>query len=208
MSVSHQTTQKGSEFSFARRERTVSSDMPSIETDRLLLRMIRADDLDHLASLLSDPDVVKYVGDGQPAGRDEAERALESIIKHWQTHGFGRWAVVDKSSGEFIGFGGLRSLFGTPEVVYHLAKAHWGKGYATELARAAVQFGFAERGFDRIVAITKPQNAASIHVMDKLGLRFEKDARYYDIDVVQYEINREEFTPGDSTFKVLSDTEL
>lgn len=182
--------------------------MPSIETDRLLLRMIRADDLDHLASLLSDPDVVKYVGDGQPAGRDEAERALESIIKHWQTHGFGRWAVVDKSSGEFIGFGGLRSLFGTPEVVYHLAKAHWGRGYATELAHAAVQFGFEERGFDRIVAITKPQNAASIHVMDKLGLRFDKATRYYDIDVVQYEITRKEFTPGDSTFKVLADAEL
>ena len=179
--------------------------MPSIETDRLLLRMILADDLDHLASLLSDPDVVKYVGDGQPTGRDEAKRALESIIKHWQTHGFGRWAVVDKSSGEFIGFGGLRSLFGTPEVVYHLAKAHWGKGYATELARAALHFGFEERGFDRIVAITKPQNAASIHVMDKLGLRFEKHTRYYDMDVVQYEITRKGFSLGDSTFKVLAD---
>jgi len=179
--------------------------MPSIETDRLLLRMIRADDLDHLALLLSDPDVVKYVGDGQPAGRDEAEQALKSIIKHWQTHGFGRWAVVEKSSGEFIGFGGLRSLFGTPEVVYHLAKAHWGKGYATELARAAVRFGFQERGFDRIVAITKPQNTASINVMDKVGLHFEKHARYYDIDVIQYEIKREAFLPGDSTFKILPD---
>ncbi len=179
--------------------------MPSIETDRLLLRMIRADDLDHLASLLSDPDVVKYVGDGKPTGREEAARALESIIKHWETHGFGRWAVVDKSTGEFIGFGGLRSLFGTPEVVYHLAKAHWGKGYATELARAALRFGFQERGFDRIVAITKPQNAGSIHVMDKLGLRFVKHARYYDIDVVEYEINREEFTAGEGAFKVLAD---
>lgn len=179
--------------------------MSSIETDRLLLRMIRADDLDYLASLLSDPDVVKYVGDGQPAGREEAARALESIIKHWKTHGFGRWAVVDKSTGEFIGFGGLRSLFGTPEVVYHLAKAHWGKGYASEMARAALRFGFEEPGFDRIVAITKPQNAASINVMNKVGLRFEKYARYYDIDVVQYEINREEFTPGDGQFKILAD---
>jgi RimJ/RimL family protein N-acetyltransferase len=180
--------------------------MPSIETDRLLLRMIRADDLDQLALLLSDPDVVKYVGDGQPSGREEAARALESISKHWETHGFGRWAVVDKSSGEFIGFGGLRSLFGTPEVVYHFAKAYWGKGYASEMARAVLRFGFEERGFDRIVAITKPQNAASIRVMDKVGLRFEKHARYYDIDVVQYEIKREEFTPGDGAFKVLPDT--
>ena len=180
--------------------------MPSIETDRLLLRMIRAEDLDHLASLLSDPDVVKYVGDGQPTGREEAARALESIIKHWKTHGFGRWAVVEKSSGEFIGFGGLRSLFGTPEVVYHLAKAHWGKGYASEMARATLRFGFEERGFDRIVAITKPQNAASINVMGKVGLRFEKYARYYDMDVVQYEIKREEFTPDEGHFNVLPDS--
>lgn len=179
--------------------------MPSIETDRLLLRMIRADDLDHLASLLSDPDVVKYVGDGKPAGQEKAARALESIIKHWDTHGFGRWAVVDKGSGEFIGFGGLRSLFGTPEVVYHLAKAHWGKGYASEMARAALRFGFEERGFDRIVAITKPQNAASIHVMEKLGLRFVRETRYYEIDVVEYEITRGEFSADGSHFEVLAD---
>lgn len=179
--------------------------MPSIETDRLLLRMIRPDDLDHLAALLSDPDVVKYVGNGRPAGRDEAERALESIIRHWQAHGFGRWAVVDKRTGEFIGFGGLRSLFGTPEVVYHLAKAHWRKGYATELARAALRFGFEERGFERIVAITKPPNAASIHVMNKLGMRFEKNARYYDLDVVQYQITRDEFTAGQGAYKVIPD---
>ena len=179
--------------------------MPSIETDRLLLRMIRADDLDHLAALLSDPEVVKYVGDGKPTGREEAGRALESIIRHWQTHGFGRWAVIDKQSGEFIGFGGLRSLFGTPEVVYHLAKAHWGKGFATELARASLRFGFDERGHDRIVAITKPPNAASIHVMDKLGMHFEKNARYYEIDVVQYEIRRDEFKPGEGAFKILPD---
>ncbi len=167
--------------------------------------MIREDDLDRLAALLADPDVVKYVGDGKPAGREEAQRALESIIKHWQTHGFGRWAIVDKRTGEFIGFGGLRSLFGTPEVVYHLAKAHWGKGYATELARAALRFGFEERGYDRIVAITKPPNTASIHVMEKLGMRFEKNARYYDLDVVQYQITRAEFRPGESEFKVLPD---
>jgi ribosomal-protein-alanine N-acetyltransferase len=179
--------------------------MPSIETDRLRLRMISAGDLDNLAAMFSDPEVIKYVGDGKPTDRAEAERALQSIINHWGTHGFGRWAVVDRNTGNFLGFGGLRSLFGMPEVVYHLAKANWGKGYATELARAALRFGFEERGFDRIVAIAKPLNAASIHVMDKLGMRFEKDARYYDLDVVQYEITRDEFTFGDGAFNVLAD---
>jgi ribosomal-protein-alanine N-acetyltransferase len=177
--------------------------MAYIETERLLLRLFRPDDLDDLATLFADPDVVRYVGDGKPVDREEADRALKSIIKHWQTHGFGRWAVIDKNTHEFVGFGGLRSLFGTPEVVYHLAKAHWGKGYATELARAALRFGFEDRGFERIVAITKPPNKASIHVMEKLGMRFEMNTRYYDTDVVQYEIRHEDFKLDDSPYKLL-----
>jgi RimJ/RimL family protein N-acetyltransferase len=164
-----------------------------IETERLLLCMFRPEDLDDLAGLFRDPDVLKYVGDGKPVNREEADKALKSIIKHWETHGFGRWVVLDKKTHDFIGFGGLRSLFGTPEVAYHLAKAHWGKGLATELARASLRFGFEDRRFDRIVAIAKPENAASIHVMEKLGMRFEMNASYYNIDVVQYAINRKDF---------------
>ena len=169
------------------------------------MRKLRPDDLDDLAALFADADVVRYVGDGQPVGRDEAERALHSTLLRWQEQGFGRWATLDRTTGEFIGIGGFRSLFGTPEVVYHLAKAHWGKGYATELARAALRFGFEDRGFDRIVAIAKPQNAASIHVMEKLGMQFEKHARYYDIDAVQYQIRREDFSWQGSSYRLLPD---
>ena len=174
--------------------------MPAIETDRLLLRMFGPEDLDELARLFRDPQVMRYVGDGQPASREETERTLESIIRHWQMHGFGRWAAVDLQTQEFIGFGGLRSLFGTPEVVYHLASTHWGKGLATELARASLRFGFETHQFERIVAIAKPMNASSIHVMEKLGMHYEQHARYYDIDVVQYTIRREEFEPGDMAY--------
>lgn len=178
--------------------------MACIETARLRLRMFRPDDLDQLALLFSDPDVVRYVGDGQPVDRQEAERALQSILKHWQTHGFGRWAVEDRHTRDFLGFGGLRSLFGTPEVVYHLAKANWGKGIATELAHAALRFGFEERGFERIVAIARPLNSASIHVMEKLGMQYEMHTSYYDLDVIQYGITREQFQPNDSAYAVVS----
>jgi RimJ/RimL family protein N-acetyltransferase len=162
--------------------------------------MLGPHDLDNLANLFSDPDVMRYVGDGHPADRNEADKALKSIIRHWRTHRFGRWAVVDKQTREFVGFGGLRSLFGTAEVVYHLAPAHWGKGLATELGRASLRFGFEKRKFDRIVAIAKPPNAASIHVMEKLGMHYEKHTSYYDIDVVQYSISREEFKLDDSAY--------
>ncbi|HYV24365.1 MAG TPA: GNAT family N-acetyltransferase [Pyrinomonadaceae bacterium] len=164
-----------------------------IETDRLRLRIFRSDDLDNLAGLLADPDVMRYVEDGQPKDRDVAEKALNSIIAHWERHGFGRWVVEEKASSEFVGFGGLRSLHGTPEVVYHMAPAYWGKGYATELGRAALDFGFNERGFDRIVAIAKPDNAASVHVMEKLGMKFQQRTSYYDIEVVEYAITADEF---------------
>ena len=179
--------------------------MPLIETERLRLRIICRQDLDDLANLFADPDVVKYVGDGKPASREVAEKTVDSIIAHWQKHGFGRWVAADKANGTFLGFGGLRSLSGTPEVVYHLTKRNWGKGIATELARAALRFGFEERGFDQIVAIAKPLNTASIHVMEKLGMQFEKQAQYYGIDVVQYNIARHAFRWDGSSYAVLPD---
>ena len=175
-----------------------------IETARLRLRMFRPEDLDDLAALFADPEVMKYVADGKPAGREEARKALESMIRHWRRHGFGRWAVEDKATREFVGFGGLRSLFGMPEVVYHFATRHWGKGLATELGRASLRYGFETHRFARIVAIAKPENAASIHVMEKLGLRYEKHANYYGIDVTQYEIDQEDFKPHDSVYVVES----
>jgi ribosomal-protein-alanine N-acetyltransferase len=179
--------------------------MPSIETERLRLRIVCRNDLDDLAGLFADPDVVKYIGDGKPSSRAEAAKAVDSMTAHWQNHGFGRWIAINKTNGAFIGFGGLRSLFGTPEVVYHLTKKNWGQGFATELARAALRFGFEDRGFDRIVAITKPPNLASIRVMEKLGMQFEKHAQYYDLDVVQYTIERAAFQWDGSSYTLFPD---
>ena len=169
------------------------ADLFAIETERLRLRMFRDSDLDGLAALFADRDVMRYVGNGHPCDRAEAKKALDSIVAHWERHGFGRWAVEDKQTGEFIGYGGLRSLFGTPEVVYHLARRQWGKGLATEMARASLEFGFQQRNFDCIVAVAKPANTASIHVMKKLGMRFEMETSYYGIDVVQYVISAHEY---------------
>jgi len=171
------------------------SRLPMIETARLRLRMFRPEDLDDLAKMFSDPRVMRYVADGKPAGREVAEKALTSMIDHWRREGFGRWAAEDRDTRQFVGFGGLRSLFGMPEVVYHFATSHWGKGLATELAGASLRYGFEEHRFERIVAVAKPENAASIHVMEKVGMRYEKHTSYYDIDVVQYILARENFKP-------------
>jgi len=171
-----------------------------VETARLQLRMFRQDDLDSLAGLLADRDVMRYVGDGQPASREVAAAALQSIIRHWHDHGFGRWAAIDKATDRFVGFGGLRSLKATPEVVYHFPKRHWGCGLATELGKASLRYGFEEHRFERIVAIAKPENVASIHVMEKLGMRYQMHTAYYNIEVVQYEIRQAEFVVDDSPY--------
>lgn len=178
--------------------------MPSLDTDRLHLRLFRPDDLDNFALLLSDPEVMRFVGNGLPITRDEAEQALDSIIRHWQQHGFGRWAVFDKQSQRFAGFGGLRSLMGTPEVVYHLAQTFWRRGLATELAKASLRFGFDEHQFERIVAVAKPANLGSIHVMEKIGMQYEMHTRYYDIEVIQYQIYRDQFQTEGPSYQLLS----
>ncbi len=162
--------------------------------------MFRPDDLDNLATLLADAEVVRYVGNGLPIPRSESEAALLSIIRHWETYAFGRWAITDKQTHEFIGFGGLRSLMGTPEVVYHLSRAVWGRGLATEMARASLRFGFVDREFERIVAVAKPENAASIHVMEKVGMKYEMHTAYYNMNVIQYDILRSDFKIDESPY--------
>jgi ribosomal-protein-alanine N-acetyltransferase len=160
--------------------------MREIETNRLLLRMFAPDDLEDLSRIFSDPDVVRHLGTGLPVRRDETEQALLSIIKHWERHGFGRWAAVFKPTGKLIGYGGLRLFQETPELVYLLAKPYWGIGLATELAHAALRYGFEEQQFERIIAMAKIANVASQRVMEKIGMYFEKTATIFEMEVACY----------------------
>jgi len=162
-----------------------------IETSRLLLRMFTPDDVDAMWAIEREPEVMKYVGKGARTLDETRERLLASI-RHWQQHGFGMMAVVHKETGRVIGRGGLCYLDGTPEVEvgYVLDKPFWGMGLATEIASGCIRYGFEVLKLGRIVAIARPENLASRHVMQKLGMVYEKDARFYHIDSVYYAINR------------------
>jgi RimJ/RimL family protein N-acetyltransferase len=164
--------------------------MPEIETDRLLLRQFSLGDLDALAQIFADPEVVRHLGSGQPASRDETETALSSIIAHWGRHGFGRWAAIHRPTNSLVGYGGLRSFHGEPELVYLLKKSHWGMGLATEMARACLKFGFEELRFERVIAMAKTANVASHRVMEKAGMCFERAASIYGMEVVCYSLSR------------------
>ncbi len=179
--------------------------MPEIETARLRLRPYTLADLDELAPILCNPEVMKYSPRGPIAKgkeRQVTQEILEFFINHWQQHGFGVWAVVAKASEKLIGHCGLNFLPNTSEVevFYRLDQAYWNQGIATEATTASLRYGFEEVKLDPIVAITAPEHTASRRVMEKVGMKYEKDAHFYNLDVIYYAISRQAWQPGNSLY--------
>jgi ribosomal-protein-alanine N-acetyltransferase len=164
--------------------------------------MLQTSDLDSLMSIVGDPDVMKFLGvdAGVVLNREEAEDALHRMIAFSTEHGFGRWAVLNKQNNSMVGLSGFRLLEGTPELFYAFAKDFWGQGFATESARACLRYGFEELGFDRIVAATRHENAASINVMKRIGMTYEKEIDYLGVAAVCYVATRETFVGNNSTY--------
>lgn len=162
--------------------------MEEIETTRLLLRQFTLNDLEELYRLYSDREIMRYIG---LCSKTETEARLLSILKHWQTHDLGMWAVIHKDHQKLIGRCGLIFLDNTSEVEigYLLDKAYWCQGLATEAALAVLKYGFEIMQLKRIVAIAKPENIASRRVMEKIGMKYEKNAYFYKTHVVYYAIS-------------------
>lgn len=151
-------------------------------------------DLDALDSIFSKPEVMKYLGlHGEPMSREETATALLSMIKHWERHNYGRWAVVSKQDQRIIGCAGLRNFNDDAELVYLIDHSYWGQGLATELALACLDFGFKKHKFKKIVAFARPQNIASLRIMEKIGMRFVEEAVVFEVFVVKYELSEEDY---------------
>ena len=148
-----------------------------LETDRLVLRHLTMDDLDALAGIQADPEVMRFFTSG-PRTRDEVRGELERCISLQERHGFSLWAAVDKGDGELIGRCGLlpQGLQGREEVeiAYLIARSRWNLGLGTEAARAIRDHGFDRFGFRRLVSIIHRDNLASRRVAEKVGLRPER----------------------------------
>ncbi|MBV9957576.1 MAG: GNAT family N-acetyltransferase [Acidobacteria bacterium] len=169
-----------------------------LETTRLLLRKFTMDDLDELAQLRADPSVWKYIGE---QSRAKVEERLRYYISLYEPHGFGMWAVVHKAEARLIGWCGLVFLDETPEVEvgYGIARAYWGQGLVTEAAEAALDYGFHKIGLERIVAVALPENTASRRVMEKLGMKYQRNVMHYGFDCAYYSITRDEFQRRESS---------
>jgi RimJ/RimL family protein N-acetyltransferase len=148
------------------------------ETDRLILRYFTAADLDDLCALNADPDVLFFINGGRPIPREEIEReSLPRYLRYREeASGYGYFVVAEKATGEFLGWMHLRAPADgppdEPELGYRLKRSAWGKGYASEGARALIQRAFAELGARRVFATTMTVNRGSWRVMEKAGLRF------------------------------------
>jgi RimJ/RimL family protein N-acetyltransferase len=163
-----------------------------IQTCRLYLRVFELADLDALAKVNSDPEVMRHTGDGNTISREETEKRLHAYLEHWRQHGFGLRAAIHKSNHALVGFCGLQFVAGTQEIEvgFRLAKQYWGQGLATEAARAVLRHGFEVLCLERIIGLAHPANVASQRVLQKSGLKHEKNAYYYEHLVRYYAIER------------------
>jgi RimJ/RimL family protein N-acetyltransferase/predicted GNAT family N-acyltransferase len=159
-----------------------------VETPRLRLRPWRLDDLETFARIHADPETMRHLGDGRPLDRAGAELALAALVGHWETHGFGLWAVEHRAARAVVGRVGLwyPPDWVDPECGWLLARASEGVGIATEAARAALRYGFADRRMDRIISIIHVANAASHRVAARLGMLPGRETTWRGHPVIPY----------------------
>lgn len=170
-----------------------------LKTDRLFLRELTPDDAEALYHIYQEPDVLKYFSRGPPPSI-EAERAgIIRHLGHYEQHGFGLWATILRETGELIGRCGLivQEVDGIEdvEVGYLLSPRFWGRGLATEAARASRDFGFRVAGCPRLISIIHPLNLASKRVAAAIGMKPLKKTRFHDVEVNIFSVNRTECPP-------------
>ena len=154
-----------------------------LRTPRLTMREFTAADFDDLLRLDSDPRVLKYINGGKPMSRAEIDATVRRVTGYYALYpGLGVWRASTRDNGTFVGWYCLKYCPQTTEVEvgYRLLFDAWGNGYATEGARALVDYGFEQLGVTRIIGVTHPGNKASQHVLQKSGLRDAGWGRYYN----------------------------
>ena len=157
----------------------IQSNTVIVETDRLVVRLFRHSDVNAMNRVFGDPEVMRF-GNGVQTSEWVRNWLCRCLENYRQKSGIGPWAVIEKSSEEAIGYCGLfyfPNVCGQPEteIGYRLARSYWGRGYATETARAVLNYAFNILRLPRLISIIDPLNVRSIRVAEKLGMRYEKD---------------------------------
>jgi RimJ/RimL family protein N-acetyltransferase len=164
--------------------------MSVLETERLVLRPIREEDADDLFALWSDPEVMRFVGDGQPRTREDTSQRLRRALRHWYEHGFGLWAVILKACGQFVGGCGVGYFheLSDAELGFVLARRHWGRGLASEAVARALRHAFEALELPRVVGVAQVGNVASQNVLRKAGMHLQQAYRFGGKDALLFAI--------------------
>ncbi|MFF5442503.1 GNAT family N-acetyltransferase [Streptomyces achromogenes] len=155
--------------------------MVTLETPRLVLRRWREEDIEPMAAVNADPEVMRWIRDGGVLDEQQTRDKVRAWDEGWETRGFGLFAVEVRATGELAGFTGfsvpdfLPEVLPAVEVGWRLGRSHWGQGLATEAGAAAVRFGFGELGLERILSIVQVGNEGSERITAKLGMRLERE---------------------------------
>ena len=159
--------------------------MNTIKTERLVLRELIPDDAGKMFELDSNPEVHKYLGNNTIQNIEQAKEVIKIIRQQYLDNEIGRWAAIEKSSGEFIGWSGLKFITEPKnnhvnfyDVGYRLIPKYWGKGYATESAKAWLDYGFTKMNLKEIIGTCHEENKASRRALEKCGLKFVEKFLY------------------------------
>jgi len=184
-----------------RTRETQGLEVTILETDRLTLRRLSMDDAEFILALLTDPAFLRYIGDKGVRTIADARDYIETgPVASYDQFGFGLYLVVAKKGNTPIGMCGLLKRESLPDadIGFAFLPQHRSKGYALEAARAVLAYGRDKLGLERILAITDPENAGSIRILQQIGLRFErvvrlsddaKELQLYTTDGVESEVN-------------------
>ncbi len=171
-----------------------------IETERLILREFRETDVEDFFEMDSNPEVHKYLGNNPVKTIEQAREVIATIRQQYLDNGIGRWVTIEKSSGRFIGWSGLKFIreeennhINFYDVGYRLHPKYWGKGYATESCKAALEFGFGTMNLNEIIGIANEENKASRRALEKCGLKFVEQFIWKDIKCDWLKITKEEW---------------
>lgn len=171
-----------------------------IETERLFLREIMPSDKEGMFELDADAEVHRYLGNRPVKNRKETEEAIFFIRQQYIDNGIGRWAIIEKKSGHFVGWGGFKLITGMVnnhtnyhDIGYRLIKRYWGKGYATESGLAVLNFGFQQLELQDVYAFADIGNTASRHVLEKIGMSLIEKFVHEGMEHNWFQITKEDW---------------
>jgi ribosomal-protein-alanine N-acetyltransferase len=174
-----------------------------LETKRLIIREIREADLEGMYELDSNTKVHQYLGNNPIKTKEEAKNAIQFIKKQYKERGIGRFAVIEKKSGKFIGWSGFKLNTGEKEALngfnnfidigYRFIPKYWKKGYGLEAAIACLEFGFKTLNYDIIYGAADVDNLGSNKILQKIGLQFVNEFEYDNVKVNWYQLKKENY---------------